>query len=194
MEEINNNIVFDEETEKDFALIREFNSGKERSFSDLILRHRDKVRNLCYITLGDSDYVDDVIQDVLVNVYQNLNSFRFEAKFSTWLYRITVNKCRDYLRKKKIRKIFIAQEDDYNFVSSDRKHFENFDLGVILNKAIAKLPEKLKEPLILRDVEGYSYNEISEMLNVEIGTIKSRIFRARETLKALLKPYQENRM
>lgn len=181
------NIVIDDE---DFILIREFNQGKETAFSRLVLRHKDKVRNLVFLTLGDTEYIDDISQDVFINVYHKLGEFRFESKFTTWLYRITINKCRDYLRKKKVRSIFVPlPENDRE--PGIRSRTENMDIPGLVRKAIDKLPEKLKIPLVMRDIDGYSYKEIADMMELEVGTIKSRIFRAREALKLILEPYQK---
>lgn len=180
-----NNILDD-----DFPIIEKFKQGDERAFTELIQKHKDKVRNLVFLTLGDVDYVDDISQDVFINVYHKLKEFRFESKFTTWLYRITVNKCRDYLRKKKVRSIFVPIHDD-DYEKRGKTDNENFDLQKIVQKAILKLPDKLKTPLILRDIDGYSYQEIAEKLECEVGTIKSRIFRARETLKIILEPYKD---
>jgi len=178
------------EHDNDFALIRMFIDGDESSFSTLVIKHKEKVRNLVFLTLGDSEYVDDISQDVFISIFHKLKDFRFESKFTTWLYRITVNKCRDYLRKKKVRSIFIPiKESDHNF--SGGTHSENIDIPQLVQKAIAKLPEKLRIPLILRDIDGLSYKEIAEKLNCEVGTVKSRIFRARESLKFILEPYQK---
>lgn len=174
---------------EDFALIKEFNSGKEVAYSRLVNKHKDKVRNLVFLTLGDSDYVDDISQDVFISVFHKLGEFRFESKFTTWLYRITVNKCRDYLRKKKVRSIFVPIKDSEHELTT-RMNPENMDLPRLVQKGIAKLPDKLKVPLILRDIDGYSYKEIAEKLECEVGTVKSRIFRARESLKLILEPYQ----
>ncbi len=174
----------------DFPIIEKFKQGDERAFTELIQKHKDKVRNLVFLTLGDVDYVDDISQDVFINVYHKLKEFRFESKFTTWLYRITVNKCRDYLRKKKVRSIFTSiDEDDYE--KHGKYDEDNFDLQKIVQKAILKLPDKLKIPLILRDIDGFSYQEIAEKLECEVGTIKSRIFRARESLKIMLEPYKD---
>lgn len=180
-----NNILDD-----DFPIIEKFKQGNERAFTELIQKHKDKVRNLVFLTLGDVDYVDDISQDVFINVYHKLKEFRFESKFTTWLYRITVNKCRDYLRKKKVRSIFVPI-DDNDYEKRGKADNDNFDLQKIVQKAILKLPDKLKTPLILRDIDGYSYQEIAEKLECEVGTIKSRIFRARETLKIILEPYKD---
>jgi RNA polymerase sigma-70 factor (ECF subfamily) len=174
----------------DFILIKEYNKGDEEAFQKLVALHSEKVRNLIFLTLNNTDLVDDIFQDVFINVYKKLPEFRFESKFTTWLYRITVNKCRDYLRKKKVRNIFVPITDMHNNIRSSGIH-EDIDIPALVQNAIARLPEKLKTPLIYRDIDGLSYNEIAEKLNCEVGTIKSRIFRARETLKALLEPYQK---
>lgn len=180
----------DSKQDEDFLLIRGFINGDESAFRNLVLMHKDKVRNLVFVTLGDAENVDDISQDVFISVYHKLKEFRFESKFTTWLYRITVNKCRDYLRKKKVRSIFVALGD------SDREYptnpfSENIDIPQLVRNAINKLPEKLKIPLVLRDIEGFSYKEIADELGTEVGTIKSRIFRARESLKIILEPYQK---
>ena len=177
----------------DFSLIQRFIEGDESTFRTLVQRHKDKIRNIIYLTLNSSDSVDDIAQDVLITTYKNLKSFRFESQFSTWLYRITVNKCKDHLRKVKIRSIFTPikdGDDDPVYVPS----MEHKDISEIVNNAISKLPEKLRLPLLLKDIEGLSYQEISESICCEIGTVKSRIFRAREGLRELLKPFEQELM
>ncbi len=189
----NDNFDFNEnidDREEDFDLIKRFIKGDQTTFRILLIKHKDKVRNLVYLTLGNVDYVDDISQDVFISVYHKLNEFRFESKFTTWLYRITINKCKDYLRKKKVRSIFVSIEDnDRNY--GTKSISENIDIPNLVKSAIEKLPEKLRIPLIMRDIEGYSYKEIADDLGTEVGTIKSRIFRARETLKIILEPYQK---
>jgi RNA polymerase sigma-70 factor (ECF subfamily) len=177
-------------SDDDFPLILEFKEGNENAFTELVLKHKEKVRNLVYLTLGDVDYVDDISQDVFISVYHKLKEFRFESKFTTWLYRITVNKCRDYLRKKRVRSIFVSiKEIDYQ--KGSRTNSDTIDVPNLVRKGIEKLPEKLKVPLVLRDIKGFSYQEIADKLECEVGTIKSRIFRARESLKVILAPYQK---
>ncbi len=174
----------------DFSLIKRFIEGDESTFNTLVQRHKEKVRNIIYITLNNHDLVDDIAQEVFLTVYKNLNNFRFESQFTTWLYRITVNKCKDYLRKMKIRNIFSPIKDSEEELGYTI-HPENMDISEIVQKAIAKLPEKLRVPLLLKDIEGLSYQEIAESVQCEIGTVKSRIFRAREGLRELLKPYEQ---
>ncbi len=176
--------------DEDFKLIKEFQEGNGAAFRKIVFRHKDKVRNLIYLTLGDVDYVDDIMQDVFISAFNNLLNFRFESKFSTWLYRVTINKCRDYLRKKKVRSIFTSLNDDYHH-QSVRLKSDSGDIQNIVRKAIERLPEKLRIPLILRDIDGFSYKEIADKMGCNVGTIKSRIFRARESLKIILEPLQK---
>ena len=177
----------------DFSLIQRFIEGDESTFRILVQRHKDKIRNIIYLTLNSSEAVDDIAQDVLITIYKNLKSFRFQSQFSTWLYRITVNKCKDHLRKVRIRSIFApmkdGEEEPVYLPSMELK-----EISEIVNNAIAKLPEKLRLPLLLKDIEGLSYQEIAETVECEIGTVKSRIFRAREGLRELLKPYEQELM
>ncbi len=178
------------EKDEDFMLIKAFIKGNDTTFRTLVLKHKDKVRNLIFLTLSDAEFVDDISQDVFISVYHNLKEFRFESKFTTWLYRITVNKCRDYLRKKRVRSIFVPIKD------SDTEYgtgpfSENVDIPNLVRSAIEKLPEKLRTPLVMRDIDEFSYKEIADQMGTEVGTIKSRIFRARESLKLILEPYQK---
>ena len=175
--------------DEDFSLIKQFIEGNESVFKQLVQRHKEKVRNIIYLTIGNVDVVDDIAQEVFITVYKNLNKFRFESQFTTWLYRITINKCKDYLRKVKIRRIFTPiDEQHYNYSYDSSPEIK--DTAEVVRKAIAKLPEKLKVPLMLKDLEGMSYQEIADTVDCEIGTVKSRIFRAREGLKNILKPLE----
>jgi len=179
--------------DEDFSLIKRFIDGDESIFAVLVQRHKEKVRNIIYLTMSSSNMVDDVAQDVFLTVYRNLNNFRFESQFTTWLYRITVNKCKDHMRKIKIRNIFTPINDAEN-KADETANPEGSDISGIVQRAIARLPEKLRVPLLLKDIEGMSYQEISETIECEIGTVKSRIFRAREGLKNILKPFEEELM
>jgi RNA polymerase sigma-70 factor, ECF subfamily len=196
MEKINENSEVYPSTiltlDDDFALIRSFNEGNEAAFRTLINRHKEKVRNLVFLTLGSGDMVDDISQEVFIIVYRKLKSFRFESQFTTWLYSVTINKCRDHLRKVKIRQLFTSiSHDERNDIPDDSEVKGDFDIQEIVRQAVAKLPEKFRVAIIMRDFEGLSYQEIAEMLNSEVGTIKSRVFRGREALKKMLEPMRE---
>jgi len=177
----------------DYSIIRQFVDGDKSVFQILVKRHKEKVRNIIYITMNNSSLVDDIAQDVFITVYRNLKHFRFESQFTTWLYRITVNRCKDYLRKMNVRKIFFPIEEGSE-VSEYPTPIEDNDVSKIVMDAISKLPVKLRMPLILKDIEGFSYQEISETLNCEMGTVKSRIFRGREKLKEILQPIEKELM
>jgi RNA polymerase sigma-70 factor (ECF subfamily) len=175
----------------DFSLIKRFIDGDELVFSELLKRHKEKVRNIIYLTLSNTEGVDDIAQEVFITVYRHLKSFRFESQFTTWLYRITINKCKDHLRKKNIRSIFLPLRDEEPVFESIN---EDIDIRHIVRNAIATLPDKLRIPLVLKDLEGFSYQEIADTMECEIGTVKSRIFRAREALKKILKPLEKELM
>jgi RNA polymerase sigma-70 factor (ECF subfamily) len=177
----------------DYSIIRQFVDGDKSVFQILVKRHKEKVRNVIYITMNNSSLVDDIAQDVFITVYRNLKHFRFESQFTTWLYRITVNRCKDYLRKMNVRKIFFPIEEGSE-VSEYPTPIEDNDVSKIVMDAISKLPVKLRMPLILKDIEGFSYQEISETLKCEMGTVKSRIFRGREKLKEILQPLEKELM
>lgn len=177
----------------DFSLVKRFIEGDKSTFRILVQRHKEKVRNIIYLTIGNSNLVDDISQDVFITVYKNLKNFRFESQFSTWLYRITVNKCKDHLRKISVRRIFVpinnAEETTENSVNA-----ESNDISGIVNNAIQQLPARLRIPLVLKDIEGFSYQEIADSTSSELGTVKSRIFRAREALKKILEPMKSELM
>jgi RNA polymerase sigma-70 factor (ECF subfamily) len=177
----------------DYLIIRQFIEGDKSAFQVLVKRHKEKVRNIVYLTMNNSALVDDIAQEVFITVYKNLKHFRFESQFTTWLYRITVNRCKDYLRRMNVRKIFSPLDEGYE-VSEYSTPVENNDISKIVTEAISKLPAKLRMPLILKDIEGFSYQEISETLNCEMGTVKSRIFRGREKLKEILQPLEKELM
>jgi len=177
----------------DYDIIRQFIDGDKSAFQTLVKRHKEKVRNIIYLTMNNSALVDDIAQDVFITIYRNLKHFRFESQFTTWLYRITVNKCKDYLRRMNVRRIFSPLDEGIE-VSEHSSPIEERDISKIVTEAISKLPVKLRMPLILKDIEGFSYQEISETLNCEMGTVKSRIFRGREKLKEILQPLEKELM
>ncbi len=188
MDELQSQSIF--MLDDDISLIKKFNEGNEFAFKTLVHRHKEKVRNIIYLVLGNTDQIDDISQNVFISVYKNLKFFRFESLFTTWLHRITVNKCRDHMRRVKIKNFFTGfSTDEIDIPVDEREH--NFDIHELVRKAVAELPEKLKIPLVLKDFEGFSYQEIAEALNTEVGTVKSRIFRAREGLRKILEPYKE---
>ena len=184
------------EQKSDDILITLFQSGEEAVFRVLVDRHKERVRNLIYSILSDVSVVDDIAQEVFIRTYEALPKFRFESSFYTWLYRITVNKCRDEMRKKKIRKFFSlhAMLDGSNaeLLSKIRVNPEDNSAQELVATGLKQLPEKFRIPIILKDIDGMTYDEMAEIMQCEIGTVKSRLSRARTMLRNVLKPLLES--
>jgi RNA polymerase sigma-70 factor, ECF subfamily len=176
----------------DDILITLFQSGEEGVFRILVERHKERVRNLIYSIFGDASVVDDIAQDVFIRTYEALPKFRFESSFYTWLYRITVNKCRDEMRKKKMRKFFslhaMLESSNAELQSKIRVDPEDNSAQELIATGLHRLPEKFRIPIILKDIDGMTYEEMAEIMQCEIGTVKSRLSRARTMLRNILKP------
>lgn len=173
------------------GLIRRFKKGDTSSFEKLVEHINNRVSNIIYQLLGgSSSEVDDLAQEVFIKIYYNLRNFREEAKFSTWVYRITVNTVWDYLRKQKHRKT-ISLEDleptEPGILTSKpesvTREVQQKELKKLLGKLIQELPLKYRAVLILKETEGLPYKEIAKILRCSIGTVESRLFRARLVLK-----------
>lgn len=182
--------------EKD--LIQQSKDGSEEAFAALVRRYKTKVFNLAFSLTGDRDTADDLAQEAFIKAYFGLPKFQFRSEFGTWLYRITVNHVRDYLRKKsrlseismeKVKEISSGQEDE---TEKKEKMLTEEQKRKLLRQAIRTLPEKHQVILSLRDIQGLSYEEVAEVLKIPPGTVDSRLFRARKMLRekisAFLKP------
>ena len=175
----------------DVKLVESFKGGDKSSFDVLVVKYQNKVINLCFRFLGNYDDACDCAQDVFVKVFESLSKFRGDSKFSTWLYAVTVNFCRNRISSFKHRKS--KQDTSYEIQDagdeslSPSKRFERKELNDKIQKAIDSLDEDQKSVVILRDIEGLSYEEIVDITGIKLGTVKSRIARAREELKEKLK-------
>ena len=179
----------------DEILIKEFQEGDVGAYNQLVNRFKDRLLNFIYRFVNDLDLAEDLVQDTLLKLYTHKDSYQEIAKFSTWLYTIAANLARTELRKKKRRKTFSVTElsrDDREFIiaSSDVDPSEdlssqNFEKSV--QRALAELPDDFKTIIILRDIQELSYDEISKIVDVPLGTVKSRINRGRVKLQQLLK-------
>ncbi len=176
----------------DDSLIMLFQNGEHEVFRYLVERYQEKVRNIIFSIFNDQDVVDDIAQEVFIKVYQALRNFRFESSFYTWVYRITVNKCRDELRKKKVKRFFSFQSfektTNLKIENMATTTFDDENLKGVIEDSLKKLPEKFRMPIILKDIDGLSYDEIAEVLECEVGTVKSRLSRGRSMLKEILMP------
>ncbi len=182
----------------DEELIRGFKKGDISAFDQLVLKYQDKVFNLCRHMLGDAHDADDAAQDIFIKAYRNLNHFKPDASFYTWLYRIAVNTCLDYRKRPFFGSIFKSSpqaEESFQEPASEAPSPDNLyeakQLSLALRRSLAKLSPKLRAVIILKEVEGLSYEEIAEVLDVSTGTVKSRISRAREELRGLMKKVRE---
>ena len=175
----------------DEELIRRFQAGDETAFEEIVNRYKNRLMNFAYRFVLDREEAEDIVQDTFMKVYQNRYAYKEIAKFSTWIYTITANLAKTILRKRRNRKLFyfsrLGPEDkDMDFPSKERdaqSRIEGkFDKQAI-QKAIIKLPEHFRTAIILRDIQELSYEEISNIINAPLGTVKSRINRARLKLQ-----------
>ncbi len=178
-------------------LILKSQQGDVAAFEALIKQHQVVAYNVALRILGNQEDAKDAAQEALIKVFKNISKFKAEAQFSTWLYRIVVNTCNDYLRKERSRQHFsLDQEMETSDgtlkreVADDRmapeKVYEANSLREKVHLAIQRLPEQQRTVVILRDIEGMSYEVIASMLDLPVGTVKSRINRGRDALKQLL--------
>jgi RNA polymerase sigma-70 factor (ECF subfamily) len=184
----------------DLPLIDRFKRDDQVAFEELVLKYGDRIYNLCRYMLGNAHDAEDAAQDTLIKAYRKLNNFRPEASFYTWLYRIAVNTCLDYKKRPFFESIFKSSREGEEFffepVSDEptpEEMYESKQMGLILRKSLRKLSGKLRAVIILKEIECLSYEEIAGVLDVSIGTVKSRISRARQELKVSMKKFREQK-
>ena len=179
----------------DERLMSLFQAGDENAYVVLVNRYKDKLINFIYHYLKDSESAEDVVQETMIKLYQKKHYYKEIAKFSTWLYTIAKNLANTELRKRKNRKTTLLSQfsnDDktYEIPSDDLEIGQQVQTDIvnkIIKDAVNQLSEKFKTVIILRDIQEISYEEISEIIGVPIGTVKSRINRARLQLQVELK-------
>ncbi len=180
---------------EEFKLIKLAKKGDVSAFEQLIIPYEKKVYNIALGICKNEQDAFDVSQEVFIKVYRKLNSFEYNSLFSTWLYSITRNTTLDYLRKES--KVRNAQVDDSEMVTiSDNsnepleKIIQNENVALV-RKYLSKLEDEDRLLLTFREIEGHSYEELSKIFNLKIGTVKSRIFRAKKKLKKLIEESME---
>ena len=182
----------------DEELISSFQNGNEDAYVELVKRYRDRLISFVYRFLGDLDLSEDIVQDTMLKVYTHKHYYKQIAKFSTWIYTVAGNLPKTELRKRKRRKETILSHmstDDrkYEIPSKDLASEEIVQGEYVerdIQKAILKLPVHFRTVVILRDIQELSYEEISKIVKVPLGTVKSRINRARLQLQQMLKDYR----
>lgn len=185
-------------------LIEKAKQGDVVAFETLMLSYEKHIYNICLKMLGDEQEAFDGAQEVCVKLWRQLKTFEGNSKFSTWMYRIATNQCLDLIRKRKSRlegevSLYQPSKDSENEWVLDEapkhdvmsEHVDQLALKDIMEQALKEVKEEYKQILILRDVEGYSYDEIAETLQMNKGTVKSRLSRARLAMKEILMQNKE---
>lgn len=176
--------------------IKEVLKGDQNAFGEVVEIYKDKVFQLCYRMLGNRHEAEDMAQEAFIRAYVNIHSFNIKLKFSTWIYRIATNLCIDRIRKKKPDFYLDAEVagteglNMYSQIASDtalpEDEVESLELHDTIQKEILLLPEKYRTVIVLKYIEELSLKEIGEILDMPIGTIKTRIHRGREALRKQL--------
>ncbi len=178
-------------------IIKRARDGDEKAFEYIVKKYQNRVANLIFKIIGDQDIVEDLTQEVFLRVMESLKDYKFGSAIYTWIYRITVNICIDEIRKRQRSRAYSLD----NILSQNPKSepsyspvertFERREMREIIENAISKLPTEYKTVIVLREFEDLSYEEIAKILKIRVGTVKSRIFRARKLLAEYLKEYKE---
>jgi len=175
----------------DEELIARFQNGDAYAFDLLVKRYKDPLLNFIYRFIGDLVESEDIVQETFYRVYKNKHYYKEVAKFSTWIYTIAGNLAKTELRRRKRRKVFSIHKEspiDKEFELPDLKSDPEREVNTIvtekiIQKAISSLPQKFRQVIVLRDIQGFSYEEISGIIKVPLGTVKSRVNRARLKLQ-----------
>ena len=192
-------------TDSDAMLVQRAVAGDPSAFELLVIKYQRRIQRLIGRMVRDVDLVEDIAQETFIRAYRALHQFRGDAQFYTWLYRIAVNTAKKFLLDMKrdptvSENAFRSNDDDDE--TSWVKHEPIADetpetvlaakeIAAAVNAALMALPNDLQQALTLREIEGMSYEEIGEVMNCPIGTVRSRIFRAREAISSKVKPMLE---
>ena len=190
----------------DFQLVERTVAGDQRAYELLVIKYQRRIERLIGRMVRDTDLVQDIAQETFIRAYRALHQFRGEAQFYTWLYRIAVNTAKKALLDMKRNPVMYEGAMRGNDDSDETSRFEREliseetpetvlaarEIAQAVNAAMAALPEDLRQAVTLREIEGLSYEEIATAMECPIGTVRSRIFRAREAISARVRPLLEN--
>lgn len=195
----------DKSADSDAQLVERSVAGDPKAFELLVIKYQRRIQRLIARMVRDVDLVEDIAQDTFIRAYRALPQFRGEAQFYTWLYRIAINTAKkalmDLKRNPTVSENACKSDDDdetspleNELTSSETPDavLASKEIAQIINAAMEALPEELREAITLREIEGLSYEEISVAMSCPVGTVRSRIFRAREAISAKVRPLLEN--
>jgi RNA polymerase sigma-70 factor, ECF subfamily len=190
--------------DSDLLLVERANAGDQRAYGLLVLKYQRRIQRLIGRMVRDVDLVEDIAQETFIRAYRALHQFRGDAQFYTWLYRIAVNTAKKALLELKrdptVSESFLAGDDDdetswqKNELTADETPESILaakEIAAVVNAAMEALPDDLRQAIALREIEGLSYEEIAAAMDCPIGTVRSRIFRAREAISERVKPLLE---
>ncbi len=192
----------------DTMLVQRAVAGDQGAFELLVIKYQRRIQRLVARMVRDVDLVEDIAQETFIRAYRALHQFRGDAQFYTWLYRIAVNTAKKALLEMKRdptvseSSLRAGQDDDetsqpgLELISAETPEtvLAAKDIGRAVNAALDALPEDLRQALTLRELDGLTYEEIAEVMSCPIGTVRSRIFRAREAISVMVKPMLESSM
>jgi len=177
----------------DKELMELIQAGDDRAFRELVLRFQDRLLNFVGRIVTDRETSEEIVQETFLRVFKQKMSYTPNFAVSTWIYTIALNLGRSELRKRKLRKFlsldFLKEESDIELADATVHTMDG--LAPVLQQAIEKLPQEYKTAFILCDIQRLPYQQIAEVMRVPVGTVKSRINRARSILREKLKPYKE---
>ena len=184
--------------QSDIDLVKRVQKGDKKAFDPLVIKYQQRIANLISRFIRDQDEVLDVTQEAFIKAYRALPNFRGDSQFYTWLYRVAINTAKNHLATLSRRppqgdiEAEIAEQMDMGIRLKEQETPERLaeeaDLKAVILEAVDQLPEELKTALTLREIDGLSYDEIAEAMDCPIGTVRSRIFRAREAVDKAIKP------
>ena len=190
------------EAVRENKLIKKAQSGNVKAFEKIIDTYQVKIYNMVYRMSGNQNDAFDITQEVLIKIFRNINSFKFESKFSTWVYRVVSNTCLDEMKKIKRKSAYsldaelITDDGELNVEIPDSQplpedELEGKEIRDSITEAISRLSLEHQNVIILRDINGLSYDEIANIIDCSVGTVKSRVSRARKALKKILSEDKE---
>lgn len=193
-------------TDSDLMLVERTVAGDQRAYGLLVAKYERRIQRLIGRMVRDVDLVEDIAQETFIRAYRALHQFRGDAQFYTWLYRIAVNTAKKSLMDMKRNPVITesalrsgADEDETSVMENELTSEETpetvlaaKEIAAAVNAAMEALPEDLRQAVTLREIEGLSYEDIAEVMGCPIGTVRSRIFRAREAISAKVKPLLSN--